>query len=545
MIKNQEKIHSILLGKRLNLVGEFQKNTLQTHEYECLDCGDKFNGVLEPKLRPSKVHPCKKCRKPSKTSINANKNKNRLALQKRIEILEKTTNNKVVTKIEDIPSIRSKFLLKCTVCNSEFEGTLFYHTCKICEKTNSLNSITQVLNQVGQKFITPFSGSTNDHHKFECTLCNSQYSLSVKFLLKKIRTGQEICMPCKRLTVRKTSYAKCITEAKEQGFTLLTQKDVFISESVRKPQLYRHNECGTEFDTWPHTYHRCPKCHPKSKEEIAILNFSKTLTNGTIKHNNRTLLSGEELDIYMEENNIAIEYDGVYFHSNAFKQTDYHLNKTVKCEELGIRLFHIFENEWLVPTKQDIWKSILTNVCSQSTRIFARKTDIRPVSSSDSKKFLEENHLQGACVSSVRYGLYLDDVLVSLMTFGKSRFNKKIDWELIRFCNKKYTTIVGGASKLFKHFLKNHSGSVISYADRRRSQGNLYKQLGFDFSHNSVPNFMYVKNRELFSRQKFQKHKLKNQLKNFDPEKTAEKNMEEHGYRKIYDCGNQVWIYKN
>jgi hypothetical protein len=121
--------------------------------------------------------------------------------------------------------------------------------------------------------------------------------------------------------------------------------------------------------------------------------------------------------------------------------------------------------------------------------------------------------------------------------------SKNIDWELLRFCNKKYTSVVGGASKLFKHFLKNHSGSVISYADRRRSQGNLYKQLGFVFSHNSSPNFFYTKGLMLESRQKYQKHKLPKLLENFDATLTEKQNMFNHCYRIIYDCGNQVWVY--
>jgi hypothetical protein len=132
------------------------------------------------------------------------------------------------------------------------------------------------------------------------------------------------------------------------------------------------------------------------------------------------------------------------------------------------------------------------------------------------------------------------------MTFGKSRFNKNVDWELIRYCNSLNTSVVGGASRLFKHFLRNHTGSIIYYADRRHSQGGLYENLGFEFSHNSDPNYYYYENKQpyiLESRQKYQKHKLPALLENFDQNQTESVNMYNHGYRKIYDCGNQVWVF--
>ena len=128
------------------------------------------------------------------------------------------------------------------------------------------------------------------------------------------------------------------------------------------------------------------------------------------------------------------------------------------------------------------------------------------------------------------------------MTFGKCRFDKKHEWELLRFCNKLGYHIPGGASKLLRYFERNYQPkSLVSYADRRWSQGKVYENLGFTFSHASAPNYWYWKNLKLESRIKYQKHKLKDLLEIFDENKTEVENMRDNGYKQIYDCGNLVY----
>ena len=130
------------------------------------------------------------------------------------------------------------------------------------------------------------------------------------------------------------------------------------------------------------------------------------------------------------------------------------------------------------------------------------------------------------------------------MTFGKSRYNKNYTWELLRFCSLKGYNVVGGASKLLSHFRKQYSGSIISYANRRWSNGDLYRKLGFKMIGKTDPNYFYFKDghTELFSRIAFQKHKLKSLLENFNPDLTEEQNMFNNNYRKIYDSGNLVFF---
>ena len=172
----------------------------------------------------------------------------------------------------------------------------------------------------------------------------------------------------------------------------------------------------------------------------------------------------------MPHKKLAIEFDGLYWHSEETgKNKNYHLNKTELCEKQEIQLIHIFENEWL--TKQDIVKSRLKNLLGIYDKIvYSRKCEIKEVDSKISKKFQDEYHIQGSVNSKISLGLYYQNKLISLMTFGKCRFDKKHEWELLRFCNKLGYHIPGSASKLLKYFEKTYKPiSLVSYADRRWS----------------------------------------------------------------------------
>ena len=299
----------------------------------------------------------------------------------------------------------------------------------------------------------------------------------------------------------------------------------------------------------------CPKCaNITSSAELKIVSwFKDNYSNINIIQNDRNIIKPLELDIIFPEYNTAIEYDGILWHSygtgypNNFSALNkkYHLNKTNLVEEKGYQLFHIFENEWLNPIKKKIWQSIIQcklNMIPKDNVIFARKCHIRKISSNDAKIFLEYNHMQGSRHAKVNLGLFYQDKLISLMTFGASAFNKKYEYELIRFCSKINHRVIGGASKLLKYFERNYNPkSIVTYANRRWSQGGLYRALDFTFLHNSEPNYFYVKHNTIYSRNLFQKHMLKDKLELFDENLTELQNMINNGYRIIYDCGNKVY----
>lgn len=280
--------------------------------------------------------------------------------------------------------------------------------------------------------------------------------------------------------------------------------------------------------------------------ETEIYNYLNEQIDSKIIRNDRKILNGKEIDIYIPEYLLAIEHNGTYWHSDRLiSDKQYHLKKTLKCLENNIQLLHIFENEWKF--KRDILKSIINVKIKNTKKIYARNCVIKKIDKTQEKIFLNKTHIQGYYPSTLSYGLFFEDKLVQIISFEKSRFNKSYEWKLLRLSSELNTVVVGGANKLYKKFIKDLNPiSVISYCDLRFFDGNTYEFLGFKFSHLSEPNYYYVDQYgNLHSRYKFQKHKLKNKLKIYDDNLSEDKNMKNNGYNKIYDCGNKVFIWKS
>jgi hypothetical protein len=276
--------------------------------------------------------------------------------------------------------------------------------------------------------------------------------------------------------------------------------------------------------------------------EDEVREFTKINTDVHI-FSDRSTIAPFELDIYLPEHNLAIECNGSYWHSELNgKDKNYHLKKTKLCEEQGIQLIHIWEHDWI--KNPYLVKQRLLSKFGKNERVYARKTDLKKITTTHSRDFLDQHHIQGTCPASVKYGLFENDELVAVMTFGKSRFSKKYEWELLRYCSTKQ--VVGGASKLFKHFQREYQPkSVVSYSDKMWNTGSVYKALGFVYSHTSEPAYYYTKDYDSFkNRVLFQKHKLKEKLEHFDPALTEWENMQGNGYDRIWDCGNDVWVWK-
>ena len=285
-----------------------------------------------------------------------------------------------------------------------------------------------------------------------------------------------------------------------------------------------------------------------SISEKEIIDYIKSIYDDEVIEKDRKILDGKELDIYIPDKNFAIEFDGLIYHSygktfpNNIESLDknYHLNKTIQCEEKDIHLFHIFENEWLNPIKQDIWKSkIAIKLHSDNIKkLNGRDGIVKEIDNTITINFLEQNHLQGYTSSFIKLGFFIKDELLGVMTFGKSRF-KKDEYELIRFSTKKYTIVRGLFSKFIKYFKKNYNiNNLISYGNRRWTyKDKVYNSL-MKLESISKPNYFYVKGIEIYNRIKFQKHKLKDLLEDFNEDKTELENVLDNNYRIIYDCGN-------
>lgn len=296
----------------------------------------------------------------------------------------------------------------------------------------------------------------------------------------------------------------------------------------------------------------CPKCGVvESKGEYEIYQYLCNLIGeDKVQRRCKGILDGNyELDIYVPSENFAIEYNGLYWHSEIAKYKNYHLRKTDECNSKGIRLFHIFEDEWL--EKSEIIKSMLSNIFGKTEhKIYARKCEIKEISTNDAKSFLNENHLQGYCVSKYRLGLFFNNELISVMTFGKSRHfvgHNEDKMELLRFANKININVIGGASKLFSHFIKKYNPKeIISYADRRWSKGNLYTKLGFELDKVTPQNYFYIPYNGLKRINRFSLRKNILVEKYGCPKDMTEKEFcKRNGYYRVYDCGNLKFIWKN
>lgn len=269
----------------------------------------------------------------------------------------------------------------------------------------------------------------------------------------------------------------------------------------------------------------------KSFAEIEIANFVEELGFG-VETGRRDLIKGE-LDIFIPSKSIAIEYNGIFWHSSLFRNNNYHLTKTRMCEEKGIRLIQIFEDEW-IDRKETVKNSIKHRLgVSDTTRVYARKCKVVPVTNKEIAELYNTHHVQGSMNASISYSLKHGDEIVAAMSF-KENFGYM---ELTRFATS--CQVVGGFSKLFKHFVRNNPEieSVVSFADRRWSQGNMYYRNGFELVETIRPNYYYVQGQKRVKKQKFRHKYLKDMLPKYDPSLSEKENTENNGIYRIYDCG--------
>ena len=292
----------------------------------------------------------------------------------------------------------------------------------------------------------------------------------------------------------------------------------------------------------------CPLCSNNvSKAETEIAEYIQSLLKDrySILRSNRTVISPYELDIYIPDKNIAIEFNGLYWHTESKgKGRQYHFNKWRMCKDEGTQLITIWEDEWR--DKQDIVKSMLAHKlgASQDKRVYARKTSLSYIDKDQAKRFFSLHHIQGAISSSVYIGLKDEDGnLSALSSWRKNRDVLYLD---------RYATsciVVGGMGKILKEGIKyardNGFSSIVTFSDHQVSDGGLYKRLGFIEDKELPPDYYYVVAGE-------RKHKFGYRLKRFrnDPnliykEDLTEKELAQlNGLERIWDCGKTRWVIK-
>lgn len=272
----------------------------------------------------------------------------------------------------------------------------------------------------------------------------------------------------------------------------------------------------------------------QSSAEIEICEYIKSIINCEIEQGSRSILNGKELDIYIKDKNLAIEYCGLYWHSNKFRHNTYHKEKFVACQEKGIRLITIFEDEWA--NKKDLIKTKLSHIlnANKSEKVFARNCSIKLLSNKDKSEFYEKYHIQGSGKSSIHIGLYYKKELVSCMSFKQ---RSKDVFELDRYATK--YVVIGGFNKLLEHFKKNFDwNKIITFADLRWHLGNVYINSGFEIESILSPDYSYIINNKRIHKFNFRKSLIEKKFPDlYDKNLSESENMKNIGILKVYDCG--------
>jgi len=286
------------------------------------------------------------------------------------------------------------------------------------------------------------------------------------------------------------------------------------------------------------------KISSRSYYEDELVKFLNSIgITDNIELNNKTILSGKEIDIYLPDFQLGIEFNGNYWHCDLQEKMQdnggrslYHQNKSLEALKNGVFLYHIFEYEWNnEELKNKILNHLKTILNRNTIKVYARNCQIKEISNIIKRDFLNLHHIQGNDNSQINLGLYYNDDLVSVMTFCKARFTTSCNWELSRFCSKTDLNVCGGANKLFKYFLDNYvknNETIVSYSNIAKTTGKVYEKMGFEFSNISQPNYVWWNS---------MKHDVLSRYQTRMKNETIV--MHEKAYHRICDCGNKVWIY--
>lgn len=378
-----------------------------------------------------------------------------------------------------------------------------------------------------------------------CSLQNSEIKNKAKQTMLK-KYGVE--NPYQNEEIRARMTEKKRAGLQEKMIEILRQNNLeiisgeFLSwqfvESVRKPMILKCNKCGNTFEyLFLHTKNiecACPYCREAnaSSGERELNEFIKSF-NIDFRTNDRSVIRPQELDIVIPSKKIAIEYDGLYYHSTENKGMNYHLNKSNLCKAVGYRLIHIFEDEWI--GKKEIVKSYLTKILGFAKIIPADACIIRDINTKTVKEFVTANSLKAFVDARIHYGCFYKDKLIAVFSSAKQPFIKDDNYEIVNFTELLGIEIKGIIDKMLSTFKSIEINSLIIKFDKRYQDSTIFINSGFIFVKNTEPKRWYWKKYERIPKSYFTKER-----KNLEVGQTPES----LGYRSIYDCGDEILKYE-
>ncbi|BDR25836.1 hypothetical protein RVBP16_2760 [Pseudomonas phage sp. 30-2] len=379
------------------------------------------------------------------------------------------------------------------------------------------------------------SGKESEIYRMYYDECMTTYQIAEKlgvcqYTIWKIMAdnGWKTREPIKKIDLIWNDIKEEVVKLIDNGYTLAALCEKYEITSITEKLI----EEGIKY-----TKGNISSGHAEISEYVRSLGFN-------VIDNDRTIIFPREIDIFIPELNIGIEYNGLYFHSTRTEgNVTKHREKYSICKQKGIRLIQIFEDEFI--HKKELVKRKLAHILGKSNnKCYARNCIVKEISVADKRNFFKKYHIQEDSASSYAYGLYYDNELVCAMSFLK----KKKCTELVRYASSMH--VIGGFSKLLKYCINNNKIDVINtYADLRWSNptNNVYVNNGFDILYETDFNYTYVSKEDFskrLNRQKFMKHKLKNILSDFDKSLTEEENMKNNGFYRVYDAGHLKLQYK-
>jgi predicted nucleic acid-binding Zn-ribbon protein len=389
-----------------------------------------------------------------------------------------------------------------------------------------------------------------------CRKCGNTFDAIPNNVLTAHGSSSHYCPHCNNMVRDERPYRERCLEATEGRVEPL---GVYVN---RKTQLlHRCTTCGHSWECTPSnplSGTGCPKCSRRIKESVGEMAVADLFRRAGLRvlTKDHSVLRRRELDVYLPDLALAVEYNGLFWHGERYKDSGYHLEKLEECRAAGVRLIQIFEDEWLLRREIVEEKLLVTAGAFSGRRINARECTVEEVGVSEKNALLEASHVQGADKSLLNLGLRTTTgELVAVMTLcarraalgGKAQDG---DVELSRYASLIGTSVRGGFGKLLAHLRRGYEFETITtYADRRWSDGAVYERSGFVLNHASAPNYWYIhrnNGERRLHRYGFRKQRLAKLFPDlYEESRTEREIMAEAGYFRVWDCGSLVFRYDN